>query len=332
MFSAAVVVVMFTITHFCFAANENKTDGIYEIEGVTFKFTPPDNWKQDELDSRILRFSTIDKEPGSVAMLSITVFPKNALIKEPYGEGVLKEMASAAKNDPSNKVISEEIISFAGTKALDLVTETAFETPLKMKIKLITFIKKDRPFQIQFTAEKEKFEILLPAISDALKTFGVVPQVSNIAKPYIKEASSNYSLDLRDKFKSILEKMYLEILSRAKENNDDWLLSQIPGISLQEKSQNAVSELLSKYRASVELPESEAREILNGKLDDFKNVADIKDSITKFLDAKRPIPVIIQYLLNKYQRRELSSLELELTARMFKEQLKQIDVPKDIPK
>lgn len=325
----AVVLVIVAITHFCFATNENKaTAGIYKIEDVTLKFTPPRDWKQDELNPGALRFNLSDAELGSIAMLSIVAFSKNDFIKELYSEEVLKEMAATAKNDSNYKVISEEFISFAGTKALDLVTETAFETPIKLKIKSITFVKGNRPFQIQFTAEKEKFEVLLPAINEALKTLEVISQDSNITKPDIKEESSDYSLDLRNKFKSILEKMYLEILTIAKENNDDWLLNETPGASLQEKSQNAASDLLLKYKAAVEVPESEAREILSGKLDDSKNLADIKDCVAKFMEARLPIPVIIQNLLNKYQRHALSSLELELTARIFKEQLKQMAIPK----
>lgn len=304
-------------------SEELKDKHLYKIDGAIIKISLPAKWEETGSGPAMLRFKHSDEEPDSMAILSITIFPKNDFYKEPYSEELLKEVGAAAKKDPSYKVISEEIISFAGTKALDLVTETAFETPIKLKIKSITFIKGSRQFQIQFTAEKEKFDILLLAINESLKTFEVMSQNSDLTKLVTKAVSSNYSLDLRNKFKSMLENMYLEIIATAKENKDVWILNEIPGVSIQEKSQNAASEVLSKYKGAVEISESDAEAILRGSFDDNKNLSDIKDCVAKFRETRKPIPVIIQYLLNKYQSHASSSLELELTARIFKEYLRQ---------
>jgi len=126
------------------------------------------------------------------------------------------------------------------------------------------------------------------------------------------------------KFQSVSDKISSELVRNQNKiaEKEGWGLTQN---QLKEAIDKASTEFMARFKNAFIISDAEAQKILSDEYDKNKNENDIKDCIGKMTKYAVELPLPVQYLLSKYQEGSLSGLELEFTARLFKEYLKQTE-------
>jgi hypothetical protein len=125
-------------------------------------------------------------------------------------------------------------------------------------------------------------------------------------------------------FQSVSDKICSELVTNQNKiaEKEGWGLTEN---DLKEAINKASLELMARFKEAFIISEAEAQKILSGEYDNTKNKKDIKDCVDKITKYAAQLPLPVQYLLSKYQEGSLSGLELEFTARVFKEYVKQVE-------
>lgn len=299
-------------------------DGVFKFKDIVLKFIPPPGWQVDRWILGSLHFRPLE-EANSKTDLRIFMLDENGSMDKLEGEDFLEGMAAAAKKTKNVKVKKEKIISFLGAKALDLEMISTFEAPPQLACKSITFMSGGRKFQIEFSAEARAFETLLPEVKESFKTFEIISPEPDPSWLVSKNTFLTATSKLRDKFRVILVKLCLEMLTAAQKDGEVQSSDESVSAAMQEKSQSAAFAILSQYKAAVEVPEAEAEKILNGEIDDEKNAQSIWECAGKFQQSGVSFPGFLEVLGEKFRHHALSSLEVELTARILETQVRQME-------
>ena len=293
---------------------EAPADGIFKLGEITIKFIPPKGWgmlKQDSSNEyNGIQFMASDSMITSLG-ISVRPFPS---VSSGSGtkaslENMLKEEAS---KDPS--VSEQRMIKFADTDAATLITKSG-----TIKTKQIQFFKGINMFIISFIAEDQDFDKFLPVVEESLRSFEVITPVSQ-KESVSKKVYLDPSKALYDKFQTLSEKITSEALKSATEQG----LVKVPEESLSAMIKEGSSQLMVRFHDAFVVSDAEAQKILNGGCDDISNSENVKNYISEFMKLQVILPGPIVFLIEKLHENSLSSLELEFTARLFKEYLKQM--------
>jgi hypothetical protein len=307
-----VIISIWLITPFVGFPQETKTtseapvsDNTHKAGNATIKFIPPKDWK--------LWIPKINASPegfmfvpvGDSKLMNLT-FLVTSVVQSPWNTITLEAALEPLKKDTD--VEYAQIQPFAGTNALVTITKMG-----ETKIKQIQFVKGANSYGIIFTAESGSFDKSLPSIDESLKSFEIVaelPQNTTIEK----DNPENPSKALYNKFELIAEKMTSESLKRkaGKEGFNEVTEKTLPAIT-----KEATAGLMEHNHDAFIVPDVEAKKILDGELNDSSNIADIKTCVDALAQIPVALPEPITYLIEKYTKRSLSSLELEFTKRVL---------------
>ncbi len=140
--------------------------------------------------------------------------------------------------------------------------------------------------------------------------------------------SSPSSEKIFKQFHTIADKICFEMVKRIKQRSpeeyremlmEEYGQERMDDTALQEATNRMSSQLMGMFGDAFIVSDSEAKKMLAGEYDDAKNRKDIEKYISEFMKWNvRTIPPIVEYLIEKYNKYPLSSLELEFTARLFK--------------
>lgn len=315
----AIGVTFLLFTPFCYAQldlAEPPADGIYRRDDIAIKFIPPPGWKiqsnsfQKEYGQVVFRPSSFD----FMASLGISVVSR-PLSMTVTGADILE--STKREMDKDETVLKAEIITFADTKALSSVTSIS-----GIKIKQIQFYTDKNMHMFTFLAEEENFDKLLPAVDESLKSFKIVSPVPEKRTPESMDLSLSPSKELFEKFKSISDKLCLALVVKHNE------IAEMHGKGLDEKrlremANTASLEIMTRYKNAFIISDTEAKIILSGEYNNVQNKKDIESYIFEFEKLNVMLPLPITYLIFRYNERLLRDLDLEFTARLFKEYLRQ---------
>lgn len=302
---------------------EPAADGIYNLSGAAVRIKAPAGWKVIN-DESPYAGGSVQFVPPSLGVsglrISVIAFDDKPVTE---GEQYLREMLDASKDDPN--VLVQEIIPFAGTRALSSVSLLG-----SMKTRQIQFFDNTKLFTITFVSESRDYDSLYPFVSESLSTFGLIrPAGAQIAQAAPQSGGLlSPSDELLDKFQTIFEDECLESVNEFKKMSN---ADNRPGIetnSIIEMMKKECRQLMDKYSAAFILNDDEAKRILSADYDFSLNRDKIKERISQLMTVRQRLPMVIEYLIQKYYSNRLSGLESEFALRLLGEYLKDVGVSK----
>jgi len=295
--------------------------GIYNLDGVTVKINAPKGWKiiSNEGSSSVNSVQFIP--PGfGVTGLRISVVTSEEFAKN-NSEQYLRQMMDAAKDDPN--VLVQEIIPFANTKALSSLSLIG-----GMKTRQIQFYDKTRLFTITFVTESKDYDALYPLVADSISTFSLIRPVEASSTDTISQTQGllTPSDELLDRFQTIFEGECLESVNEFKKMSNAGNRPGAETNSVIEMMKKECCQFMDKYSSAFILSDEEAKKILSADYDFSDNKEKIKGYINQMMTVRQRLPMVIEYLMQKYYQNKLSGLESEFTLRLFGEYLKDFGV------
>jgi hypothetical protein len=140
------------------------------------------------------------------------------------------------------------------------------------------------------------------------------------------QTESSSSQELQNKFKAIADKICWDIMLKqnriAKEQGKELSENQLKAMA-----ESASSGLMEKYKNAFIVSDIEAKKILSNEYDDSKNKEEFNNCVKEFANLSVILPLPIQYLIEQSHSQNLTRLELEFAARLFKEYLEQNKYP-----
>ncbi len=290
--------------------SEPAAEGIYELGIVMIKYLPPPGWKKNN-------YTMTESRVAIEFMPSCSEFDilEISIVRPPFPIST-EELKEAADKDVS--VIDSEIISFADTAAVKTIALAS-----NTKTEQIMFYQNNMLFAITFDGESTvSFDKRIAEVNASLKSFEIVTPPSKLKEYFNTQGSASQQLLL--KFNTVSDKVCLEALVQINQQAKKYANEELTYDQLTIMAKEASSELMRRFNYIFIDPEPQALRMLSEGFDDKKNRQEMESCFDDLSKLGVEVPEPIFYLLSRYNQNQLKGIELEFTARLVKEYLRQI--------